>query len=74
MANPELSKPKTEERKLTNAYIIPAEIGDNIIKALGQLPWDKRHIYAPVLQYLEQEAFRGEVTIQIPLKPEPVKK
>jgi len=64
---------KTVEKTLTNAYVIPAEAGDSIIKALGRLPWNEREIYGPVLQYLEQQVYRGDVTIQVPDTPNQAK-
>jgi len=58
---------KTEEKKLTNAFIIPQEVGTNIVAALKRVPIEYIQHIGPILQYLEQQVYRGDVTVQVPV-------
>lgn len=62
--------PKTEKKKLENAYIFPKEVGDNMIKALGELPSKYyRTFVGPMLKEF-QNTYRGtiEANVLIPTK------
>jgi len=63
--------PQTEERTFNRAYVIPAQMGDQLILFLQEMP--KK--YDPVLDTLIkglQNAFRADVTLNVP-KPTPTK-
>ena len=60
--------PKTEKKKLEGAYVIPAEIGDNIQTALKKVPIEFIQHIGPVLQYLDRDVYRADVTIEVPVQ------
>jgi hypothetical protein len=66
------AKKKIETHELKAAYIIPAEAGDKMLQALGELPskYFQSHV-SPMADTL-QKAFRGDITVTIdPNKPAP---
>jgi len=65
---------KTEQKTLTNAYIIPEDVGERIIEGLKEVPYKYAQV-GGILRYLIEQVYRGDVTIQVPVKenniPEP---
>lgn len=60
-------KIEAKEEKLENAYILPAEVGDQIRAVLSELPIKYAQMIGPLLNALNR-AYRGEITVKPPVK------
>lgn len=63
-----IKAPETVEQKLEKAYILPAQVGDQIKVVLMEMPYKYGQMVGPLLQALEQ-AYRSDITLNVPKNP-----
>ena len=61
----EAAASETVKTKLEKAYVLPAELGDNIKGVLLELPMKFSQLVGPVIDALNK-SYRSDVTLNIP--------
>jgi len=61
-------EPKMEQVELKQAWILPKELGDNLMRFLGELPYKFKRDLDPIVSGLAK-SYRSDLTVGMSLPP-----